>query len=276
MPAQQQRVVVKRYFKTDRYTKRQIRYVEVHHHPKIGKKNFKEYLLEGLMIFFAVSMGFLAENFREHITNTEKEHEYVNSLIHNLEQDKIDITSTICDNQKKLIDLDSLLSILSNNILNPENKKSLYKYSRMVSFYSSFASNDATMTQLKNAGGFQYIRKNHIADSISRYDEVIRSIDAAEAPYSKAINDAVNAMSEFLLFKVWKDTLYFKNGIATNKELPLLSDDPKKINMLYNKISLERGWTQNYLDNLQDKLPFTLRLINLLHKESLLSDKSRG
>ncbi len=241
--------------------------MEVHHHPKIEKKKFTEYLLEGLMIFFAVSMGFLAENIREHITNIEKEHQYINSLIHNLEQDKIDITNTINDNQKKLIDLDSLLSILSNNILTPENKQLLYKYSRMVSFYSSFASDDATMTQLKNAGGFQYIRKDHIADSISRYDEVIRSIDAAEAPYSKAINDAVDAMSEFLLFKVWKDTSYFKNGTAPNKELPLLYDDPKKISMFYNKISLERGWTQNYLDNLREKLPFTIRLIDLLHKE---------
>ncbi len=29
------------------------------------KKSLKEYLLEGLMIFVAVSMGFIAENIRE-------------------------------------------------------------------------------------------------------------------------------------------------------------------------------------------------------------------
>ena len=31
--------------------------MEVHHHPKVEKKNFKEYLLEGLMIFLAVTLG---------------------------------------------------------------------------------------------------------------------------------------------------------------------------------------------------------------------------
>jgi len=39
--------------------------MEVHHHPDVEKKGFKEYLLEGLMIFLAVTMGFFAESYRE-------------------------------------------------------------------------------------------------------------------------------------------------------------------------------------------------------------------
>ena len=42
--------------------------MEVHHHPHVEKKNFKEYFLEFLMIFLAVTIGFFAENIREHIT----------------------------------------------------------------------------------------------------------------------------------------------------------------------------------------------------------------
>ncbi len=34
--------------------------MEVHHHPHVEKKSFKEYFLEGLMIFLAVTMGFIA------------------------------------------------------------------------------------------------------------------------------------------------------------------------------------------------------------------------
>jgi len=41
--------------------------MEVHHHPKVEKKNFKEYFLEGLMIFLAVTLGFFAETMRETI-----------------------------------------------------------------------------------------------------------------------------------------------------------------------------------------------------------------
>ncbi len=36
--------------------------MEVHHHPNVEKKGLKEYILEGLMIFLAVSMGFIARS----------------------------------------------------------------------------------------------------------------------------------------------------------------------------------------------------------------------
>src|SRR6202000_981704 len=64
--------------------------MEVHHHPDLHheKKPWKEYLLEGLMIFLAVTMGFFAESLRENISAKEKEHEYVASFQSNLEKDK--------------------------------------------------------------------------------------------------------------------------------------------------------------------------------------------
>src|ERR1700733_12146647 len=46
--------------------------MEVHHHPEVEKKGFKEYILEGLMIFLAVTMGFFAENLRETISDNQK------------------------------------------------------------------------------------------------------------------------------------------------------------------------------------------------------------
>jgi hypothetical protein len=45
--------------------------MEVHHHPHVEKKNFKEYLLEFMMIFLAVTLGFIAENIREHFAETK-------------------------------------------------------------------------------------------------------------------------------------------------------------------------------------------------------------
>ena len=42
--------------------------MEVHHHPDLHHKAkpWKEYFLEFIMIFLAVTMGFFAENIREH------------------------------------------------------------------------------------------------------------------------------------------------------------------------------------------------------------------
>src|SRR5271170_314279 len=59
--------------------------MEVHHHPDVHhkKKKFKEYFLEFLMIFLAVTLGFFAENIREHIADGKKE----KYLIHLLKED---------------------------------------------------------------------------------------------------------------------------------------------------------------------------------------------
>ena len=50
--------------------------MEVHHHPHVEKKKFKEYFLEFLMIFFAVTLGFFAENIRETLTERHNAKEY--------------------------------------------------------------------------------------------------------------------------------------------------------------------------------------------------------
>jgi hypothetical protein len=49
--------------------------MEVHHHPHVEKKNFKEYFFEFIMIFLAVrseklisaNMAFIGENMREQL-----------------------------------------------------------------------------------------------------------------------------------------------------------------------------------------------------------------
>lgn len=66
--------------------------MEVHHHPHVEKKNFKEYFLEFLMIFLAVTLGFIAENLREHFSETKIAHQniedYRNDLLQNQKQFK--------------------------------------------------------------------------------------------------------------------------------------------------------------------------------------------
>lgn len=241
--------------------------MELHHHPA-EKRKLKEYLLEGLMIFIAVTMGFIAESLREHIGDKKKEYEYVHSLIADLHEDDISFGSTIAENYNKLHWLDSVLSLANKNLNDIHNRELLYHYSpKWISFYSAFGSNDATMVQLKSSGGLQYIKRAHVADSIAKYDQVMRGIYAAEKPYSKAIDDGMAAMSQVLVFSAEDDTTFVKKGHFTHKLLPLLTIDDKQLAIFFNEISLERGWTQNYINNLEGKRPSVASLITLLKKE---------
>jgi len=56
--------------------------MEVHHHPDVHhkKKNIKKSFLEFLMIFLAVTMGFFAENIREHFAEETIAKEYLETF----------------------------------------------------------------------------------------------------------------------------------------------------------------------------------------------------
>ncbi|HLY70125.1 MAG TPA: hypothetical protein VKR53_10390 [Puia sp.] len=244
--------------------------MEVHHHPDIHHKPkaWKEYFLEGFMIFVAVMLGFFAEGLRENIGDRQKEKEYIASFIKNLQNDTSNLKATILENQWKIKGLDTLLSLSFKNMDETKTRRLFYTYvSKYTSLTSVFISNDATMMQLKNAGGLRFVRQNHVADSIANYDFAVRDIYLSQIPYSKAINDVMDAAQELLDDNIYKDSTYFKNGSFTGKTLPLLTSDPQKIKIFFNKVSYERGWTLNYVNNLEAWLPFAINLMDFLKKE---------
>src|SRR4030095_5589071 len=92
----------------------------VHHHPNVRKKNLKEYLLEGLMIFVAVTMGFFAESLREYFGDREKEAQYMHSLAEDLKKDTAALHYSIGRLQANL-DLERRLVVLfAKNQLNEQ------------------------------------------------------------------------------------------------------------------------------------------------------------
>src|SRR5665213_3022436 len=69
--------------------------MEVHHHPEVEKKGFKEYLLEGLMIFLAVNMGFFAESLREHIAEHDRANEIIAAFVKDIKKDTASLNNAI-------------------------------------------------------------------------------------------------------------------------------------------------------------------------------------
>jgi hypothetical protein len=65
--------------------------MEVHHHRRVEKKNVKEYLVEGFMIFVAVTLGFFAENIREKVTEQHRAREFAVSMVNDLEADTTEL-----------------------------------------------------------------------------------------------------------------------------------------------------------------------------------------
>ena len=97
--------------------------MEVHHHPEVEKKTFKEYLLEGLMIFIAVMMGFFAENIRENITNNEHARQLTSQLVQDLKADTAQLNKAYNFQANIVKANDSLFVLLQQPLAKTDLKK---------------------------------------------------------------------------------------------------------------------------------------------------------
>jgi len=134
--------------------------MEVHHHPEVEKKGFKEYVLEGLMIFLAVMMGFFAENIREHIGDSHREKEFAKTLYTELRDDSVVAATKLQYRLQKEKSMDYLYAYFKDSSLTvlphkfyPAFTNSLYN----INIYA-FEPKDGILSQLRNSGSLRYFK----------------------------------------------------------------------------------------------------------------------
>jgi hypothetical protein len=184
--------------------------MEVHHHPDLlhKPKKWKEYLIEFLMIFLAVTLGFFAENIREHFAETEKAKEYAKSLYDDLKLDSAIIERTYKEKEWVIVKFDSALKILDSKELDRFNEF-IYYVERYTVFKDVFTSQDVTYQQLRSSGNFRYIK------NISLYKEIA---------------DYYNLYTRYQSL----DGSFGNSGLSEASELESKLFDPKDLASLYN------------------------------------------
>src|SRR5512146_2739857 len=129
--------------------------MEVHAHAHTERKKWLHYLWEFLMLFLAVFCGFLAENFREHKVEKERERQFITSLVSDMRDDTLSITKQIENIEKGILLFDTLSKMLDSPESAKKNGEAIYYTSRMGIRQAPLANNSRTIDQLKNSGGFR-------------------------------------------------------------------------------------------------------------------------
>ncbi len=217
----------------------------------IGKynsaKNLKEYLLEGLMIFLAVMLGFIAENIREDLAQNQKEKALIESLILNLKTDTTALSSHINRNLAKNKLFDSLLALSSQDLTEPKYLYNFYNYYIRGASMSLFIPSDAAIMQIKTDGGLSIISKKGVIDSILNYDKQNKSIERHNGVYTEESEYLWKSAYKLMQIKILKDTSYvdFFNGrVMKNKIPPALVKDPEEMNIFFGSLTRNLLLTQ--------------------------------
>jgi len=264
--------------------------MEVHHHPEVEKKGLKEYLLEGLMIFLAVFMGFIAENIREDYTEHKKAEAFAATMVSDLKQDTAQLKNYITYYNLARMNVDTLMRLISTNDIKKIPSGKLYLYGLWGGAQHFFIPNDATYAQMKSTGALQFFEKP-LARQAAKYDQLCRNMTAfdesEEAIYvevrklrSQIFEFQYNIMSNNLWDKIAPGYVYSHKAadIASRDSFiksnpPLLTYDKSIFNQY---VELVRSRYIERKVKVADKvLAHATALLSAIKRNTILSNKNR-
>lgn len=145
--------------------------MEVHHHPQLEHKHkpWKEYLLEGFMIFIAVMMGFIAENIREGITNREHARQLTIQLVQDLKSDTAALNSAYRGETRIVRANDSLFDILQQPLAQADLGK-IQKFIGLSHSLWPYHPSMGAITAIKNELHLKQFSESEIIHYISTYE----------------------------------------------------------------------------------------------------------
>ncbi len=148
--------------------KLQTEKMEVHHHGHVHeKKKWREYLFQFLMLFLAVTLGFLAENQREHYIENERMHRFLKSMQLDIESNRVVLDSAIRENSKMIIAYDTLVNQLNTSV--PTFDRAAFARKHGAVWYRGFLNRNETFEQMKTSGSLRYIKNFDLLTAILDY-----------------------------------------------------------------------------------------------------------
>ncbi len=148
-----------------------------------SSKPWKSYLFEGLMIFVAVSLSFLADEFRGKLQEKKREKEFMKSMIADLDRDLVSLQKMQFTYGERYIPAGDSVTLFLTAFELYRPATDLYYQLRLIIRYIPLRStmNDRTFTQLKNSEGLGLIKQKAVLDSIQDYYQAIETIHEMEA-----------------------------------------------------------------------------------------------
>jgi len=258
--------------------------MEVHHHPKVEKKNFKEYLLEGFMIFVAVMLGFFAESLRESLLEKERVHGYMEEMVENLKADTLRFHHALSYNENASPNLDSFRYEIDSAAAGQIHGNRLYFLALSSGQFSTVLFKEAAISELKNSGSMRLIHDRHLADEILEYyDRWVKAAYLKNDELDKTSDELNHEEQNFFYgehfekliksettFSYTPDTsvLNYINRIKQrNPPLVLLNSNPSDLKKLNNEVIASETALHNYNSFIRLDLNSADSLISKIQKE---------
>ena len=247
--------------------------MEVHHHPEVEKKNFKEYFLEFLMIFLAVTMGFFAEAFREHVGDRSKEKEYMSSLLEELKYDTAQYHTAL----NKINFLNPFLDscYINVKVASRFNYVLLAKWNTPINETGlGYNPTLPTIEQLKSSGNLRLIENRFVVAKIMEYETFIHGVYGHNYEGIDNATNKVFALEDELCYytdfnakldeNMRHVAVQFSPESSELYDMKIVIKNPEKLNALANSFVNCKAYNYGYATGLNTAIKIAAELIKLI------------
>jgi len=177
--------------------------MEVHHpHLEHKEKPWKEYLLEGLMIFLAVTMGFIAENLREHLSEQNKKKDLLEIVSQDFNKDMEQLKYHENFAKEKL-DLSYKILKHFDGDHKVISQKEYYHGLNVIKGWWFFNSEEKSRNEAESKGYFYTKENSELAYAIMRFNffkNDYKNTEEHEERLIEKFNDQIPYISDFNVF----------------------------------------------------------------------------
>ena len=165
--------------------------MEVHHHTHAGhgKKSWKDYIWEFLMLFLAVFCGFLAEYQLEHKIEKDRAAELAESFYAELKIDSAAVKSTIRFSYTKVSAIQYLVNYFRDSSFKNISKEFAYNYGMglLVNRPAVFEPRGAILELLINSGSLRYFKSKDLQKMTIDLSIALKEIKARNERLNQSI-----------------------------------------------------------------------------------------
>jgi len=240
--------------------------MEVHHHPHVEKKRFKEYFFEFIMIFLAVTLGFFAENLRMKMEDNKKEKQIIAALKKDLNKDTARLNYLIKIYIPAYHSWVDSSHLYTDSVTLSGNEKKIGKALFNATFWETYTPPEIALSSLKTSGSLDLIRNEKVKEGILHYNAKVNDFNK----YNEFITGVEHSIDTSLTALISRDAMRkLLDGLSINNFFLTDSLLPDKIIFkTYDKIAFKK-----FLDRL-DQADFEIHDI-LGFYQDLLSEDSK-
>lgn len=229
--------------------------MEIHHHAHAPKK-WKEYITEFVMLFAAVTLGFFAENIREHRTGLNSANKSLVNLYFDLQDDSIKIEHdlnyrAIFYNSRPII-----MNYYKNNTIK-EKINELYLYNSLAGLRTFSQINKMSLDEINVSGKLNFIENEQLKLKIQQLYQSALFMEIRRIRESEFQNKSLDpiTLKHFNIYKFYVENKIIPDSIKIKDSVIIANDSYKnfKIQLNNNKIFNFDDYlnTINFLINLE-------------------------